>query len=250
MLTIAHDEAVFLPIWLGFYSRFFAAEDIYVLDNETTDGSTKRDGFVRVPVTRDRVDAVWMTETVTSLQHELLERYDVVLYTDADEILTPIPRWGNLGEYIDRLEEEFVNPLGYEIVHLRDREPALDLRRPILDQRGYWFAHDGWDKPVLATVPMDWVPGSHRTADGRHNYDPDLRLIHLRRMDYEICRDRQRQRVGRAWDDRDLARGWGDYNRLAAEDEYERWFYEDSGFEEAGIHIVLERIPASWRSLF
>ena len=40
VVTIVHNEPVFLPIWLGYYSRFFAAEDIYVLDNESTDGST------------------------------------------------------------------------------------------------------------------------------------------------------------------------------------------------------------------
>ena len=39
----------------GYYSRFFAPEDIYVLDNDTSDGSTDRDGFVRIPVaTRSR----------------------------------------------------------------------------------------------------------------------------------------------------------------------------------------------------
>ena len=55
-----HNEAVFLPLWLRYYSRFFAPEDIYVLDNETTDGSTERDGFVRIPVAHDAVDHTWM----------------------------------------------------------------------------------------------------------------------------------------------------------------------------------------------
>ena len=250
VITIAHNEAVFLPLWLRFYSRHFDPADIYVLDNDTTDGSTDGDGFVRVPVEHDRVDITWMNATVSAFQHELLDRYDVVLFSDTDEIVAPMPEWGELSAYIDRLDEEFVNPLGYEILHLRDREAPLDLKRPVLDQRGYWFAHDGYDKPVLATVPMTWVEGFHASADGRHNYDPDLRLIHLRRMDYDICLARQQQRARRRWDERDVERRWGDYNQLLDEAEYERWFYEDSGFEEAGISIVCEPIPSSWRGLF
>jgi hypothetical protein len=248
VLTIVHNEPVFLPLWLRYYSRFFAADDIYVLDHETADGSTSGPGFVRIPVAHDRVDAAWMTGVLASAQRDLLERYDVVLVADADEIVAPPPSWGTLGQYLDRFDEDFVNPLGYEILHLRDREPALSLNRPVMDQRGYWFANDGYDKPILATVPMEWTPGLHRSADGRHNYDPDLYLIHLRRMDYSICRARQRRLAAEEWARSDVERGWGNYNRLDGAD-YERWFYEDSGFEEAGIHIALEPIPNEWKGL-
>ena len=51
LVTMVHNEPVFLPIWLRYYSRFFAPDDIYVLDNDTH--ATARptgDGFVRIPV--------------------------------------------------------------------------------------------------------------------------------------------------------------------------------------------------------
>ncbi len=249
-LTIVHNEPVFLPIWLRFYSHFFAADDIYVLDNDTTDGSTDGDGFVRVPVSRGQIDMTWMVETVQEFQRELLERYDVVLFSDVDEIVTPMPEWGSLRDYLDRLDEEFVNPLGYEVLHLRDREPPLDVSRPVLDQRGHWFAHDGYDKPVLATVPMTWVEGFHKSADGRHNYDPDLRLIHLRRMDFDLGYARRQDRAARPWAEADVSREMASDHRALEAADYERWFYEDSGFEQAGIHIVLEPIPQSWKGLF
>jgi hypothetical protein len=248
-VTMVHNEPVFLPIWLGYYSRYFSPDDIYVLDNDTTDGSTDGGGFVRIPVAHDSVDHEWMARTLSGFQNELLERYDVVLVTDVDEIVAPLPEWGDLGAYIDRMNEEFVNPLGYEILHLPDREPPLDLRRPILDQRGHWFANDAYDKPTLATGPMTWVPGLHKSADGRHNYDPDLRLIHLHRMDYELCRHRHRSRSGRAWAPRDAGEEWATYNRIHEGDEFEHWFFEDSGFEDVGIHIVCEPIPPSWKGV-
>ena len=62
-----------------------------MLDNDTTDGSTEGDGFVRIPVEHDSVDHTWMVETVQGLQHELLDRYDVVLVTDVDEMSSPHP---------------------------------------------------------------------------------------------------------------------------------------------------------------
>ena len=68
--TIVHNEPVFFPIWLRYYSRYFASEDIYVLDNGTTDGSTSGDGFVRIPVERDSVDHRWMATALADHQRE------------------------------------------------------------------------------------------------------------------------------------------------------------------------------------
>lgn len=249
-ITIVHNEPVFLPIWLSYYSRFFAPEDIYVLDNDTTDGSTEGDGFVRIPVHHDSVDHTWMVETVRGLQHELLDRYDAVLVADVDEIVIPEPDWGTLGDYIDEFGEWFVNCIGYEILHMVDREPPYDPSRPILDQRGFWFANGAYNKPALATGPMDWLPGFHHRADRQVNPDPNLHLIHLHRMDFEICRERHRGRRDRAWNEADVGEGWASYNRTVEEGEFDRWFYEDSGFEEDGVHIVVERIPEPWRGLF
>jgi hypothetical protein len=248
VITMVHNEPVFLPIWLGYYSRWFRPEDIYVLDNETTDGSTDRDGFVRIPVARDEVDHTWMVRTIEGLQHDLVERYDSVLVTDVDEIVSPVPEWGTLGDYLDRFDEEYVNCLGYEVLHQPPGEPPLDLSRPVLDQRRWWFINDGYDKSALATVPMRWRPGFHGREDDGFNPDPDLRLVHLHRMDYELCRRRHRTRSRRTWAEHDGREGWAIHNRITEDEAFDRWFFEDSCFE--AIEIELERIPASWRGLF
>ena len=239
VVTIVHDEAVFLPLWLGYYSRYFAADDIYVLDNDSSDGSTDRDGFVRVPTPHPSVDHTWMAETLAAFQEELLDRYDVVVVADADEIISPLPSWGTLDQYIDRLDEEFVNPLGYEILHLPDREPPLDLSRPVLDQRGYWFANDAYDKPLLATVPMTWVPGSTRAPTGAATTIPTCAS--------STCTAWTTNSAAPATEPAPAAIGRAatsttagpPYNRLEAGEEFDRWFLNDSGFESEGIHIVL-----------
>jgi hypothetical protein len=248
-ITMVHNEPVFLPIWLAWYSRFFEPDDIYVLDNETTDGSTDRDGFVRIPVRNDKVDHTWMVRTIESHQRELLDSYDVVVVTDIDEIVTPVPEWGTLGEYLDRFDEDAVNCLGYELLHDPRTEPPLRLDRPILDQRRHWFINDGYDKAAITGAPITWKPGFHQRADGgQFNPDPDLRLIHLHRMDYEICRDRHRTRKRRAWAEEDATKGWALHNQITDDAEFERWFSEDSCFE--GVPIQLEKIPPSWKGLF
>lgn len=244
--TIVHNEAVFLPIWLRYHRRFFAPEDIFVFDHDSTDGSTSGGGFVRISVTHDTVDHNWMVATLQSHQHELLERYDVVLTLDVDEVVVPDPDRGTLGDYLDRFDEEYVNCLGFELLHLAD-EPALDPDRPILDQRRWWFANDGYDKPALATRPTVWEPGFHALTEGEANLDPDLRLIHLHRMDYAICRERHRHRRAREWNERDVTYGWANHNLIVEGEEFDRWFYEDSAFE--GIPIELEPIPPRWRGL-
>ena len=78
--TMVYNEPVFLPIWLRYYSRFFAPEDIYVLDHQSTDGSTTDDGFVRVPVEHETTSELWKIEASEAQQRDLLDRYDVVLW--------------------------------------------------------------------------------------------------------------------------------------------------------------------------
>jgi Glycosyl transferase family 2 len=248
LITIVQNEPVFLPIWLGYYSRFFYPDDIYVLDHETTDGSTRGAGFVRIPVSRDSVDHTWMVQTIQELQHDLLRRYEMVLVTDVDEIVVPHPRAGTLGQYLDRFNEDWVNCLGYELLHMRDSEPPLALDRPILDQRGHWFYNDGYDKAALATVPMRWRPGFHGREDFHFNLDPDLRLVHLHRMDYDICLARHRVRSRRDWAPLDARERWAIHNRVTEDAEFEHWFYEDSCFPN--LEIQPERISSAWRGLF
>jgi len=247
LITMVHNEPVFLPLWLRYYQRFFAPEDIYVLDNDTTDGSTSGTGFRRIPVAHETVDHAWMVRTIEELQRELLARYDIVLVTDVDELVAPVPALGTLGDYLDRFDEEWVNCLGYELLHVRGEAP-LRLDEPILGQRRHWFFNDGYNKAALATVPLHWKPGFHGRADQHFNLDPDLRLVHLHRMDREICRARHRVRRRKPWAPDDEARGWAVHNRLAEDAEFDRWFDGETGF--SAIPIQLQTIAGQWHGVF
>jgi hypothetical protein len=247
VVTIARNEKVFLPIWWHYYSRFFAPEDIYILDHDSTDGSLSGGGFVRVPVSHPVVDWGWHRDMLQQQQHRLLDEYEVVLCTDADEIVAPDPSTGTLGDYIDRLDKDFVNCRGYEILHKKDDEAPLDVNAPILlVQRSHWFFNPSYSKPLLARVPMHWHGGLHTRVDGQICEDPSLYLIHLHRVDYEICLDRHRQRISIPWNQRDLDENWGYQNRITEERQFEHWFYNDSS---CGSPIHAELIPSQWKGL-
>lgn len=59
IVTMVHNEGIFLLIWLRSYSQFFKPADIYVIDHESTDGSTSGEGFVRIPITHEKIDWEW-----------------------------------------------------------------------------------------------------------------------------------------------------------------------------------------------
>ena len=246
-LTIAQNESLFLPIWLGYYSRFFDPDDIYVLDHDSDDGSTADGGFVRIPVSHETFDNTWMVSTVEHHQRELLERYEVVLVVDVDEIVAPDPAWGTLEDYLARFDEDWVNCLGYEVLHMRDREPPFDPGTPVLEQRGWWYPNDLYDKPSIARIPLEWRPGFHGRTDYHFNLDPDLRLIHLHRMDYDICQARHARWTRSDWNPKDLEAGWGTHNRVTQDAEFEQWFYTDS--TAPGIRVLPEPITEPWRAV-
>ncbi len=246
LLTMVRDEAIFLPLFLRYYSQFFAPEDIYVLDHASTDGSTDGPGFQRIPVDHPYHDNVWMNSVIEDAQHELLERYDVVVHADADEIIVPDPDWGSLDDYLLRFDEEWVSCVGRELLHQPVSEPPLDLSRPVLHQRDTWFANPLYDKPLIAKVPMRWGPGRHRPADGPMNLDPDLYLLHLHRMDIGLCRQRKKRFAVLPPSEVDRAAGYGAHAEID-ESRFAAWFHHDAGFP--GFEVVPEEIPRRFRDV-
>jgi glycosyl transferase family 2 len=241
IFTMVYNESVFLPLWLKYYSQFFAPEDTYILDHGSTDGSTDCSGFNREIIPASDVDATRQRDMVQQKQHDLITQYDVVLYTDVDEFV--VPEMETLGEYIDRFGNDYINCNGYEILHLKDIEPPLDVTRPIMQQRSHWFPCDMYmSKPLLARIPMEWDLGCHSTPKGKKQ-DKSLYLIHMHRVDYELCLSRHRQLLVRPQCQTDIHNGWSFHRRIIDPDHFEKWFYKDSGAQD---YVT---IPEVWKSV-
>jgi hypothetical protein len=245
LLTLVRDEPEFFPLWLGYYSRFFDPRDIYVLHHQPPPGLPPDDRFVRIPVYQEVFSSAWQRDLVQHHQHVLVDRYDTVLCTDVDEIVAPDPRYGDLGDYVDRFgeSEDYVSCTGYEVLHLEGTEPPFDPSEKVLSQRSTWFSNPLYSKPLLARVPMLWKGGFHERADDAARHDPCLRLIHLHRMDYRICWNRHRRRARQPRDEVDIANERGYQNRIVEPDQFRHWFYND---RVNGEEISPEPIPEHW----
>ena len=204
VFTIVQNEADFLPLWLDYYGRHFDPADVYVLDHDSADGSTEAIGGLCtvVPVHREKsFDHVWLKSTVEEFQSFLLGSYDAVLFAEADEFVVAEPlRHDGLAAYVDGLEGPAACCTGYNVVHYPEEEKApLRFDQPLLRQRR-----------VLASVAQV-LQAAHRPDPARVDDrlplrvqrsprwlpDPSLYLIHLHRVDYDLCLARHRAAVER-----------------------------------------------------
>ena len=72
VFVMVKDEGYFLPKWLGYYKQFFKPEDIYVLDHQSSDGSTQNLDVNVIHVTNDvAVDHTWIVNTIQDQQRKL-----------------------------------------------------------------------------------------------------------------------------------------------------------------------------------
>ena len=215
VFTIAHNEGTLLPIWLRYYIKAVGAEHLWVLDHNSNDGSTEADKIPSgVHVRKLYGEAAWMPHYFLNRQVELHQQrlfragYKCVLFTEIDEIVVPDPAVypGGLREYF----KTYLNPeseigkkpaisvYGHHIAHDSKAEAAIDLTKPILQQRKYWYQDPLFSKPLLSKVPLRYIVG-HHAAQAR-NYgvfdgakaEHNLVMFHLHSFDNKQCVDRER----------------------------------------------------------
>ena len=188
VFTICKNEKRMLPVWLRYYSQYFDANDIYVLDHQSDDGSTTNIKANVIVVVNDKTfDHRWLNQTVGNHQRVLLQKYSTVLFAETDEMIIPnLKKYpGGLREYIDRFDKPVIRCIGWEIMQNLYEESELNWEQPIFEQRKFGFLSVGFNKPLLAKTPVTWGPGFHHTSDGEHaiTIDNDLGLFHLRQVD-------------------------------------------------------------------
>jgi hypothetical protein len=245
VFTIVQNEPVFLPIWLGYYARYFDPSDIYVLDHDSTDGSTDAiaTSCNHLRVHRDKsFDHRWLRDTVAAFQAFLLRSYENVLFAEADEFVVADPSvYSGLDDYVVRFRAQAIRCAGFNVAHYPDEEPPLRFDRPILAQRRYWRASRLYCKPLLAKVPLSWAFGFH--SDRRIHglpMDPRLLLLHLRCVDYDYFRARLRSTTARDWSEDDVSAGRGAQNRMADPQQAETWFFR--GFDDGERQLIPDRL--------
>jgi hypothetical protein len=187
VMTMTRDEADMLPRWLAYYGGQFGAENLFVVDDNSADGSTTDlpCSVFRMPPGPWKQN--WMqtrTDLVNGLSRGLLACYDVVIFSDVDEFLVPDPAtYDGLASYVDAHGDvEVIAPLAVNVLHNATVEPAFDPTRPVLAQRRFVKFVPGMCKPLIKRAAVPWLMGFHGIRS-RFEIDPDLLLLHLKYYD-------------------------------------------------------------------
>ena len=257
VFTLAHNEGEFLPIWLHYYSRFFAPEDIYILNHDSTDGSTiaakQLHGVNVVAVHHPSVhDNRFMLAAITQMQHQLMGKYEAVVYSDSDELVMTDPlKYADLGEYLSKYRGDYSRCASRSVMQ-QQNEPEIDLSAPILAQRSTWFEEIGYDKVLVSRKSLRWSMGLHSLIDesGAEFWPPQddgLILLHLARIDLAL----KQKRTGRIMQEQWGGRGPEAFqHRLSGTDLlYWFFFFPAKDAELQGKPYFREQIPDRFRQI-
>ncbi|MFT4289355.1 glycosyltransferase family 2 protein [Nocardioides sp.] len=185
------DEAAMLPRWIGYYGAQLGMENLVVVDDCSTDGSTddlpcrviRHSGFREGRFEKARM------RLASRLGAELLRSHDAVIFTDADEFLLADPdRYDGLLDFVAaRPELDVAAGLGLNVVHHLDHEGRLDPGEPVLGQRRFAKFVGTISKPSLKRIGAPWARASHGI---RAPYVPDrgLLMVHLKFADLDLMR--------------------------------------------------------------
>lgn len=198
--TMVFDESDCLQIWLRYWRRHLPEAHLHVIiDGPNPELEAMATGC-QVTV-RDRPapheqmeEERWVM--LSAFTADLLERYEVVVYTDIDEIIVCDPKTGiSVVEALCAGDLPVRHTRGLELIHRHDLEPeALDLTRLILRQRQYVQAAAWYSKPCILRRPVYWTRGGHMTDYDALHFSPGLYTIHLRYMDIDLFLDRAERR--------------------------------------------------------
>ncbi len=231
IFVMVQDEKIFLPIWLKYYSRYFDGDDIYILDHRTTDGSVEQAAasfkfnLVRLDYPFS-FDHKWFQFTAKEMQAKLLSCYEYVIFTDIDEIIIANEKkYSGLDDYINRLDRPYARCTGYELIHMKSKEPDIDPNRAVLAQRKYWYRNKYYDKTLLSSIALNWELGFHETSNTKTFRDRDLLLIHLHKLDYDMCRKKSFERSKLPWKEDDIKNNRGWQNRMTNLKKFNKYYY-------------------------
>lgn len=186
VITMARDEGTMLRRWVEHYVAEVGAENVLVIDDHTVDGSTDDlpCPVLKVPYLRKKAFEPSRMGLLSGIANGLLEAYDAVLFTDADEFVVADPRLHpSLRHFVaSRPGRAAIGVLGLNVLHDVANEPALDPDQPILGQRRYAKFLPLMCKPSLKFVAADWAFASHGIR-APFRVDPELFMFHMKFAD-------------------------------------------------------------------
>lgn len=207
-ITMVRNDDFYLRRWTTYYGRELGEENLFIyldgLDQPLPDWAPKAhiQPVEKIPgqvVSAEKIRLSFLSERA----RELLNSYDLVIGTDADEFIIVDPKVGlSLREYLSQCEiSTSLSALGVDVgQHLEHEKPIQD-DLPFLQQRHYARLSTRYTKPSIKASEHPWGSGFHRIKGKNFTIDPNLYLFHFGYFDLKRIQDR--------FDDPDrTAAGW------------------------------------------
>jgi hypothetical protein len=202
-ITMVRNESGMLPRWVRHYAaQCGGPEHLLVIDDNSSDGSTDDlpCPVIRIPpLTKGHFEPTRLS-LLSKFAAGLLEAYDAVVFTDADEFLVAEPeKYATLVDLVaDRPDVPVIGAMGINLVHHLGSEDALDPDLPLLSQRRLAKFIPLMCKPAIKRVPAPWTAASHGVKGTPYGIDQDLYMFHAKFSDRDALRaaaDHRRQMV-------------------------------------------------------
>lgn len=194
-----HKEALMIPYWQNYYGNLFGVENLYPV------GDLKNDFFMGLFAVSKKnlieLNAHYQSDydlhvsTVTKVQKQLLETYDVVIFAEADEFFVPdLTKYKDLNHFLVNNQDDYFTAQGYNVISDIDNEPILDPTKSLLSQRKWWFKNTGESKTLIVRKPVISYSGGFHICYPSIPEHPDLYNIHLHDIDYNYSNVRAKMR--------------------------------------------------------
>ena len=248
-MTMVFNESVNLPLWVDYYRRTAPAAALFVVDHGSDDGSTENlAGVHTIPLPRTPMDEWKRVKLIRSLQRAFLQFYDVLVYTDCDEIIVADPRVSaSLEDYLAGTTYPYASPVGLNLLHISSVEGPLDASQPVLSQRRHCQFSPVMCKPLITREPLAWEPGFH-TCDKPLFIDRNLYLFHTKLVDRSRALARQQISRSIEWSTEAINARHGAHHRYDDERFVREYFLDvenqvkKQGIKEFGFDAEIERV--------
>ena len=207
-ITMVRNDHFYLRKWTEYYGRELGEENLYILvdglDDPLPDWCPKAH-VIPCERVQGQVAAAdkGRIRLISAKARELFDRYDLVIGTDADEILAVDPALGlSLAQYLSGLDiRTSVSGLGVDVGQRLGEEGDITTDAPFLSQRHYARLCTRYTKASVMARPLEWGSGFHRIKGHNFHIAKDLYLFHFGYFDQTRIRAR--------FSDQDrLAAGW------------------------------------------
>ncbi len=197
-ITMVRGDAFYLRKWTAWYGGQLGEENLYILldgrDQPLPDWCPKAHVIPceRVLGKVAKADKGRIERISDEAARLFAAGYDLVIGTDADEMLAVDPRLGvGLAEFLSGLDvRTAVSGLGLDVGQKLGEEGDINESLPFLEQRHYAYLCSRYTKASVLGKPLRWGSGFHRVEDHDFHIIKDLYLFHFGYFDMKRLRER------------------------------------------------------------